>query len=194
MPYPSKIDAPELGSTCLDVVEREGWDAWTIRDVATHLGVSPNAIYRHVDGRDGLIVHIGAAAALALRDDIAAAAGEDPIEHIVDMARRYVRFAAERPAAYQAFVEAKPSSDDPAYLAWAACWAVVLDAAVAVAPDAAEACGFALWSMLHGRVDLTRGPTAQIDAGAGLADGVRVLVGGFASAGPIASPLTGSAE
>lgn len=185
MPYPAKIDPSELGRQCLALIEDKGWDAWTIRDVAIHLGVSPNAIYRYVDGRDGLIVHIGAAAANAVREAIEVAVGDDPTGRFVDMAYRYVDFAITRPAAYQAFVRAKPDATDPAYGSWYSCWVVVQNVASEVAPDCVDSCGFALWSMLHGRIDLTLGPTALINARTGLEDAVRAVIAGFASAGAL---------
>jgi AcrR family transcriptional regulator len=65
MPYPSHIDPAQIGPRALAVVEARGWDQWSLREVAGELGVSPNALYRYVDGRDGLVVAIGAAAAWA---------------------------------------------------------------------------------------------------------------------------------
>ena len=72
VPYPSKIDSERLGSIALVVVEEKGWEGWSLRDVAARLGVAPNALYRHVDDREDLIVEIGAAAAGELRRVISA--------------------------------------------------------------------------------------------------------------------------
>ena len=189
MPYPAKIDPSTLGAATLAVVEREGWDDWSLRDVAADLGVSPNALYRHVGDRAGLVVEAGASAARQLLDEILRSDDDDPVERLVDMAARYVDFSVRRSAAYEAFVRAKPQPDHPAILAWHECWAVVVEAATAAAPDAGEACGFALWSMLHGRADLTRGPTSLVDPRTGLAESVRALVVGFRAAGPLPSPV-----
>lgn len=192
MPYPSKIDPDQLGSIALDVVEEKGWDLWSLRDVAARLGVAPNALYRHVEDREDLIVQIGAAAANELRRAISGRPGtNDAVGDLVEMSARYLNFAKERPAAYEAFVRAKPDKSNPIVGAWQECWVVVLDAVAAAVPDAAEACGFALWSMLHGRADLTKGPTSSADSAAGLENAVAALVRGFKSAGFLPSPIPG---
>lgn len=190
MPYPPKIDPYRIGSVALGVVEEKGWNEWSLRDVASRLGVSPNALYRHVESREGLVVEIGAAAARELKLALCArSVSDDADEDLVEMSGRYLRFSRERPAAYEAFVRAKPDHGNPIIGAWEECWAVVVEAVAAAVPDAAEACGFALWSMLHGRADLTKGPTSSVDPTVGLEDAVLALVAGFRSAGIISSPL-----
>lgn len=195
MPYPSKIDPGRLGSMALVVVEEKGWGGWSLRDVAARLGVAPNALYRHVEDREGLIVEIGAAAARELRREISADPRTDgAFAALVEMSHRYLRFSQKRPAAYEAFVRAKPDRSNPVIVDWEECWAVVLGAVVAVVPDATEACGFTLWSMLHGRADLTKGPTSSVDPTAGLEDAILALVTGFRAAGSLPSPLPASAQ
>ena len=105
------------------------------------------------------------------------------------MSERYIRFSKERAAAYEAFVRAKPDRSNPVISAWDECWLVVTEAVAAAVPNAVGACGFALWNMLHGRADLTRGPTSWVDPMAGLGDAVVALVEGFKSAGDLPSPL-----
>lgn len=190
MPYPPKIDTSRLGATALAVVEEKGWELWSLRDVAARLGVAPNALYRHVEDRDGLIVLIGAAAAEEISRAISRRSHtDDDVEDLIEMSRRYLTFAKERPAAYEAFVKAKPDQSNPIISAWQECWVTVLDAVAATVPDAVEACGFALWSMLHGRADLTKGPTSSVDSMSGLDEAVTALVEGFRAAGPLCSPL-----
>ncbi|MEM9613951.1 MAG: TetR/AcrR family transcriptional regulator [Actinomycetota bacterium] len=189
MPYPSKIDPAAIGAVGLAVAEEEGWERWSLREVASRLGVSPNALYRHVGDRDGLAVAVGSEAARALAGAIAAATGDDPVDRLVDMAVRYLDFACERPHAYEAFIRAKPQPDSEQLAPWLACWAQVLATVAAAVPHAEEACGFALWSSLHGRVDLTRGPASVVDPRWGIDGAVRALVSGFADGGPLPSPL-----
>ncbi len=190
MPYPQKIDPESLGGHALAVITDKGWDNWSLRDVAASLHVAPNALYRYVPGKAGLVVAAGAEAARRMQEaitDLDPAA--DPLDRLVAMAERYVRFAADHPGAYDAFVHAKPSPDDPAIAAWNSLWVSVLEIVAAVVPQATEAAGFALWGMLHGRIDLTRGPTSSVDPAVGVADAVRALVAGFQSAGQLESPL-----
>lgn len=181
--------------TALTVVEERGWDSWSLRDVAARLGVAPNALYRHVADRDGLIVLIGAAAAGELLRAISARPRtDDAVGDLIEMSRRYLMFAKERPAAYEAFVRAKPDPSNPIINAWQECWVAVLGAVAAAVPNAVEACGFALWSMLHGRADLTKGPTSSVDSMSGLDEAVSALVEGFRAAGPLPSPLSTHVE
>lgn len=195
MPYPSKIDPDQLGSIALAVVEKKGWELWSLRDVAAQLDVAPNALYRHVEDRGDLIVQIGAEAARELQGAISTRThSDDAVEDLIEMSRRYLQFAKERPAAYEAFVRAKPDPSNPIISAWHDCWTEVLSAVSVAVPNAMEACGFALWSMLHGRADLTKGPTASVDPLAGLDDAVLALVEGFRSAGALPSPLPGASS
>ncbi len=48
----------------------------------------------------------------------------------------------------------------------------------------------ALWSALHGRVDLTHGPASVVDPRWGIEGAVRAIVSGFAAGEPLPSPLT----
>ncbi|MEO1062343.1 MAG: WHG domain-containing protein [Actinomycetota bacterium] len=189
MPYPSKLDPAAIASVGLQVVEDVGWHGWSLREVAGRLDVAPNALYRHVADREGLALAIGAAAAGEVRAVIADAEGDDPVDRLVDMAERYLRFAAERPDAYEAFVRGKPDRTLHDITPWDECWVIVVEAVAAAVPEAAEACGFALWSSLHGRADLTRGPAVTVDARWGIEAAVRALVAGFRDAGPLPSPL-----
>ncbi|MGB3634594.1 MAG: TetR/AcrR family transcriptional regulator [Rubrobacteraceae bacterium] len=195
MPYPSKIDPEQLGPIGLAVVEEKGWELWSLRDVAARLGVAPNALYRHVEDRGDLIVEIGATAAKELLREISVPSQvDDAMDTLVEMSERYIQFSIERPAAYEAFVRAKPDQSSPIIGAWHECWMVVLDTVSTVVPNAAEACGFALWSMLHGRADLTKGPTSLVDPMTGLDDAVLALLKGFRSVGSLPSPLPGDSS
>lgn len=204
MPYPARIDASALGRTALAAVEELGWESWTLRDVADRLGVSVNALYGHVDSRD----HLAAlAAAAATHELLEALVGEridgdpgdaslgwavdDPIDRVVRLAERYMRFAVERPEAYAAFVRGKPASTDPGRAVWNLVWSRVLEIVADAVPESVDAAGFTLWSMLHGRAELCAAAGSVVDPQRGLADAVRATVTGFAAAGPLPSPLPG---
>lgn len=194
MPYPSRIDADELGARALAVAEAKGWEAWTLRDVAKELGVTANALYRHVGDRAGLVIAMGEAAARALsrslrgRSSRRPAAG-DPDAAAVAMALRYVRFAQRRPHAYAAFIRGKPPVGHPGQQAWIELWAGLHALVRASVPEGADAAGFALWALLHGRVELAQGPAHGAAIDAGLEDAVRALLEGFRAGSPVPSPL-----
>lgn len=190
MPFPARIDPETLGARTLAVVEERGFDAWSLRDVARELGVSPNALYRHVGSREGLLVEAAAQAAQelgkSLRRSGLPAAG---VERVVAMSRRYVRFGVRRPHAYAAFMNAKPDPTHPRIGPWLALWAHVRAEAAAVVPTAADAAGFALWALLHGRIQLALGPARAAAPDSGLDDAVRALLAGFEACAPVKSPL-----
>ena len=190
MPYPSQIDAERIGTVGLDVVERAGWDDWSLRDVAKQLGVTPNALYRHVDGRSGLLIEIGSHAARHLAESVGRAEEpQDPIEAVVAVAERYVDFAVTRPHAYAAFTAAKPDMDNPAVAPWVALWVSVRSVVADAVPASPDAAAFALWALIHGRVSLASGPARMASATVGLADAVRALITGFGATGPVESPV-----
>ena len=195
-PYPARIQAESLGAEALAVVERLGWDGWSLRQVAAELGVTANALYRHVDDRAGLVVAMGEAAAgelgTRLRRRTRAAQRKHPDEPdlaVIALARAFVDFAAKRPHAYDAFMAAKPQPDHPAYMAWAGLWLEVLKVVSVAVPASTDAAGFALWAFLHGRVELARGAAYRAPIDAGLDDAIRAMLTGFRETSPVASPL-----
>ncbi len=190
MPYPSQIDPETLGARALELVEERGWEDWSLRDVAAAVGVSPNALYRHVPGKQGLHVAIGIAAVRELHaalDEVVPS--RSPAVTVVRMTERYVRFAIERPAAYQAFMTAKPDEDDPGLVEWMRLWVRLHEAVGRAVPDSTDAAAFTLWAFVHGRVELARGAARLTDAASGLEDGVRAILAGFVSRGRVPSPL-----
>ncbi|MFB4319935.1 TetR/AcrR family transcriptional regulator C-terminal domain-containing protein [Actinomadura sp. 21ATH] len=54
MPAPRKFTREQLQTAALDLVDREGLGALTMRSLAGRLGTGPMTIYNYVDGREGL--------------------------------------------------------------------------------------------------------------------------------------------
>ena len=188
--YPPRLDPGRIGENALVVVEEQGWDSWSLREVAKALGVTPTALYRHVGNRAGLHVEIAAAAARALSDELTRRGLRGTgIARVAGVSRRYVRFGMARPHAYAAFTMAKPSHDHPSIGPWLRVWDVVQSAVATAVPDAADAAAFALWALLHGRIHLatTAAPGVKPDVGLDLA--VRALLEGFAAMGHVPSPI-----
>lgn len=181
MAYPSKIDPAALPAVALSVAEAQGWDDWSLRDVAAELGVSPNALYRYVADRDELVVDMGVVAVQELTAALTQPDGDDPMATLLALAEAYVDFAASRPGAYQAVIRAKPAEGDPRRDAWHRCVMLLVEVVAGVVPDTAEACAMACWSTLHGRVDLSTGPAAALDPKDGLEETIRALVRGYAN-------------
>lgn len=52
---PARTSHEEVLDAALDIVDRHGLDALSLRAVAGAVGVTPMSLYRHVDGVDGLL-------------------------------------------------------------------------------------------------------------------------------------------
>ncbi len=190
MPFPSRVDPSALGSNALAVVERSGWDSWSLREVAAAVGVAPNALYRYVDGRQGLHVAIGAAAARELLARLEQVPVESsPLDDAIALSCAYVSFGTERPHAYMAFMTAKPNPDHASIVEWTNLWVSFQKRIAPNAPAAADALSLSLWALLHGRIDLARTAARYARADAGLEHSVRALVAGYKAGGPATSPL-----
>lgn len=50
----TRLDRRQVLTAALALVDRDGIDALSLRRLGTELGVDPMAIYRHVEGKDGL--------------------------------------------------------------------------------------------------------------------------------------------
>ena len=72
---------------------------------------------------------------------------------------------------------------------WLAVWTDVLRLTVSVVPRSAEAAAFAFWALVHGRVELARGPARLAAPDAGLDDAVRALILGFQTGASMPNPL-----
>ena len=189
MPYPKQIDAASIGQTALQLVEAHGWQAFSLRRLSKALGVTPNALYRHVGDRQGLDIQIAAVAAAEiarwLRDE---SAGLESEALVLGLSDAYVRFASARADAYRAFLAGKPELDDPRLGAWLGPWRLIRRAVEPLVPLAAAAAGIALIALLHGRIDLARGPLRAAAPTDGLEGSVRALLVGFEKLGPVDGP------
>lgn len=151
-----------------DVLDTTGDPARvTVRGLAAAVGVAPNAVYLHFDGRDGLLAELAIERFRACTIQVrAAVAGiEDPLERLVEGHVEYCRLALERPGHYRLLFHGvvKPTTPDlarrlsEAGLAYfqvcidgcAAC----LDAGVLDAPNA-DALAASIWALQHGWCEL----------------------------------------
>src|SRR5687768_14751926 len=82
-----------LVAACVDIVEREGHQAVSLRILAKRVGVTEPAIYRHFANRDALLVEVGQRGLLAFDQALfdAAHAVADPYDAAAALARAYVR-------------------------------------------------------------------------------------------------------
>lgn len=107
-----------LVGTATRLVEERGSAALSLREVATRIGVSPSAVYRHFRDKDALLVAVALDAFAALHaafpqtaDDAAPGAAR-----VTAASRAYVAFALAHPELYRLMLGAHRPRD-PALLA-----------------------------------------------------------------------------
>lgn len=85
-----------------DLVEREGVDNFSVRQIAGKLGYTPGMLYHLFVNLDDLILHLNAQTLDALNARIDRAAGDgDPMAVLKSMAFEYLRLAREHTALWQ---------------------------------------------------------------------------------------------
>lgn len=91
--------AEQLAVVATQIVEADGYHALSLRAVASRLGVTEPAIYRHYDGRDALLAEIAARGFLGLVGEIRAKVSniDDAFESIRVYGRTYVRYCVAHP-------------------------------------------------------------------------------------------------
>ena len=91
-----RLDRRQVLAAALALVDRDGLDALVLRRLGAELGVDPMAIYRHVDGKDGL----EAGLAELLWDEVARPEpGEGPLDALRRLARSLRDLFRRHPAA-----------------------------------------------------------------------------------------------
>jgi AcrR family transcriptional regulator len=94
---PAQISVDQITAAAIEVVDREGLEALTMRRIGAHLGVAAMSLYRHLPGRDAIlstVVNHLFATALADLD-----AGPTWAEALTAFAVAYRRMLLEHPNA-----------------------------------------------------------------------------------------------
>lgn len=150
-----------ITTTARSLAEQEGWEAVTTRRLSTEIEYSQPVIYKHFASLDDITDAVALEGfdelASALRDARLAAAADDAVGAV---ARRYVAFADEAPALYDAMFTRSTrlpfGGHSPTALS--AAFAEV-QAAIArrVGDGEVEILAEVFWAALHGLVLLGRG-------------------------------------
>ena len=150
-----------------ELAEAEGWDAVTTRRLAERVEYSQPVLYSHFDGRDAIVraVAIEGFGELGSQLRLARLAANGPRAAVRALCDAYMRFAADRPAVYQAMfvlpTNVKFASDEtPAPLRTA-----FEEFLAAVGPYSAqpELDAEVTWSALHGMAALSQGGRIPLD-------------------------------
>lgn len=125
-----------LVRAALELVRSRGPEGFTLREAARRVGVSQTAPYRHFPDREALLAAVAEEGFAALHrrlEEVAAAAGPDPLPRLRALGEASFDFYVADPARFR--VMFGPSARKDRYPALAAAWgrvnALLLDALVA---------------------------------------------------------------
>ncbi|MFC3998391.1 TetR/AcrR family transcriptional regulator [Nocardiopsis sediminis] len=148
--------------SALHLLDADGVDALSLRAVARHAGVSPNAPYRHYRDKEALLAalaahgftelaaRIGDASADTERDG-GTAGPADLASTIAPMARATVRYALDHPGLFH-LMFGHPCVGRPEVTAASDAAQAVVTARIAgfAAPEDREALKIGIWALVHG--------------------------------------------
>ena len=157
----SRAKSPKLSrdvvvNAALTFLDREGWDAFSINALASHLGTKGPSLYNHVDSLDDLRRTVR----MRVIDDIlqmlsTVAAGRTRDDAVMAMASAYRSYAHHHPGRYSAFTRMPLGGDDPEFTAASHSAALpVIDVLASYGLSGQDAFYAALefWAALHGFV------------------------------------------
>lgn len=108
------LDKERIAEAAKALIEQQGFDQFSMRQLAERLGVKTASLYAHVDSMGALLTDVGL---LALREQkayqLAAIAGKRRDEAVLCLAEAYRRYAKEHGELYR-FIMKMPMGDDSA--------------------------------------------------------------------------------
>jgi AcrR family transcriptional regulator len=141
-----------------------GYEAVTLRAIATELGTSPMAPYRYFANKAEIFAMVRAEAyrRFASDQETAFRGADDPVERLLRLREAYVRFALRHPDEYRVMFELHQEPEDryPRLAAESHRAFAALEEAVRLAVEArvlegdATTVAHLLWASLHGVVSL----------------------------------------
>ncbi len=169
----------------LKVIEQDGLEHLSLREVARRLGISHQAPYKHFPSRDHILAEVVARTFQEFADylDGREITG-DPHEDMRAMGERYIRFALQNPSRYRLMFNTPlpPADQHPEMMAKAKHAFNLLTSGLSRFPqaevDAADRAGVErdalfIWSGMHGIVSIFQSDSISTLA---LQDGVRDTV------------------
>lgn len=160
MAFPSKTDPDAITAAAIEILEREGETALSLRRVARSIGVTPNALYRYFSSRDVLVAAVADEVARRLLMTIDEALRQlEPSLKASDSDRLhtllsvYAAYADMHPTLYETFLTAKASAaaELPMPQQHDLLWLRVIEVLEPLTGQAdAPAAAVTLWGVLHG--------------------------------------------
>jgi AcrR family transcriptional regulator len=180
-PYHHGDLPPALLRAAADILEKQGLEALTLRDLARRAGVSHNAPYRHFTDREALLAALAEDGFRTLGKALEGKSGSE-------MGEAYVRFGLAHPARFRLMFGGRlPREDHPALREAAGRAHEALLQAIRARQDLPdpEIAAAAAWSLVHGLANLLLdGHFEQaIQGGADLEQFVKRVLGSVRFAG-----------
>ena len=164
-----RIDLGQITAEALALVDRDGFDALSLSNVAEGLDVGPSALYTHLDGLEGLRHLVAIAATDNLTDDVRTAAiGTSGDTALAAMGTAYRSFAHGHPGQFASTLLPPQSPDDELARANQSLVDVfgLVYSGMGLTPDDARLAARSTRSAIHGFLALehTAGTTPAHDA------------------------------
>lgn len=143
----------------LDLIAREGLEAFSMREVARRAGVSHQAPYHHFPDREAILAALVADGFQRLRSSAEDAMHglSDPVSRLTAMGKAYISFALKHAAHFKLMFrselvrsEKHPEAQACAQDAFGLLVATVGEVAAAKGRGDSQALVLAAWSMVHG--------------------------------------------
>ncbi|MCQ8187278.1 TetR/AcrR family transcriptional regulator [Streptomyces rugosispiralis] len=172
-----------LLDSALALLDTEGPGELSLRAVARHAGVSPNAPYRHYRDKEALLAALATRGFTELGERLAGVApGEHPDAEVIAMACAAVDYALDHPGVYRLMFGQACSSHPDTIAASDAAIAIVAERIAVVAePERRKPLRVGLWALVHGLstllLDEQLGTPTRAEADALVETVVRTMLG-----------------
>ena len=148
-----RLNLSRVTAEALALVDRNGYDALTLSNVADGLHVAPSALYTHVDGLDGLRYLVAVAATDNLATEVRnAAIGTSGERALAAMGAAYRHFARDHPGQFASTLHPPRSADGDLATANQSIVDVfvLVFGAMGLSPDASNLAARSARSAIHG--------------------------------------------
>jgi AcrR family transcriptional regulator len=162
MKGPQDLRAAVLAAS-LELIEQEGLEALSMREVARRAGVSHQAPYHHFGDREGILVALAEEGFRRMTAEMAKALAkvEEPQERLLAAGTTYVLFALRNPAFFKVMfrselapIERHDAAQEQAQTCFGLLVSTVAEVARAQGRENDPSMLIAAWSMAHGLATL----------------------------------------
>jgi AcrR family transcriptional regulator len=181
MPFPAKTDPESILNAALEMLEQDGPEALSMRNLATALEMKAPSLYRHYPDKAALETALKMRGAELLQAVLEKAiASQEPIQAMRKSASACLKFARAHPYLYDLM---NAPGGTPSTGAAKALWNTILKIVGDVTGNPDDtASSVAFWAFLHGFCSLERtGQFGASGAKGGFEVGLEALIAGFSS-------------